>query len=287
MNNLTFQLDNKAKTLAGDYLRTEAELLCVLMEMRRRRIFLELNCSGIFEYCERILKLSKAQSYYFKSVAETAEKVPELKQAVTQGELSLSQARRIAPILTAENQKQWIEKAKTLPQTALEKEVAAVNPSAHPKEKIKPVAKKLSELKVPIDDETESNLLALKDILSQKLGRNATLCDVIAFAAKVTREKFDPIEKAKRAKQISSGNEVSPGAGGTIVAAVKHEVVRRDDNQCTYVGSDGKRCNQRKWLHYHHRTPVAKGGTSTVDNLQILCSMHHAAHHDGRITLNA
>ncbi|MBI4404498.1 MAG: HNH endonuclease [Deltaproteobacteria bacterium] len=287
MNNLTLQLDNKAKALAADYLRTEAALLCVLMEMRRNRVFPELNCSGIFEYCERVLKLSKAQSYYFKSVADTSEKVPQLKQAVTQGDLSLSQARRIAPILTPENQQHWIEKAKTLPQAALEKEVAAVNPNAHPKEKIKPVAEKLSELKVPIDDETESNLLALKDILSQKLGRNATLSDVIAFVAKVTREKFDPTEKAKRAKTISSGNKQPPKVAGTIRAAVRHEIIKRNGNQCAYVGSDGRRCSQRQWLHYHHRTPVAKGGASTVDNLQILCSMHHAAHHDGRITLNA
>ncbi|MBI4402507.1 MAG: HNH endonuclease, partial [Deltaproteobacteria bacterium] len=218
-------------------------------------------------------------------VAEASEKVPELKAAVTQGQLSLSQARRIVPVLTAENHQHWIEQAKNLSQTSLEKEVAAANPNARPKEKIKPVAIQLSELKVPIDDETEKNLLALKDILSQKFGRPASLADVVSFAAKTTREKFDPMEKAKRAKPVSSGNTVEQGRH-PIAAAIKHEVIRRDGNQCTYVGSDGVRCNQRRWLHLHHIKEVAKGGTNTADNLRLACFQHHQAHHDNRIALN-
>jgi hypothetical protein len=252
------------------------------MEMRRGRVFAELNYSGIFDYCERALKLSRAQAFYFKTVAEKSEEVPEIKAAVVQGELTLSQARRIAPVVTKENHKQWIEKAKSLPQKELEREVTAVNPKAHVQEKIRPVAKDVSELKVPVDLKTEENLTALKEILSQKLGKPATLAEVIAWAADVTRTKFDPVKRAERARLISSGNEAFPKPGRQrVTAAVKHPVVRRDGMQCTYVSMDRRRCEQKRWLHFHHKVEVKHGGLNTVDNLHTLCRAHHKLVHSG------
>ena len=285
MNKETLVLDQKAKALSKDYLRSEAALLAHLMEMRRKRVFVELNCSGIFDYCHNVLKLSRAQSYYFKNVAETSEKVPELKTAVTTGELSLSQARRITPVITPQNHAHWINEAKKLPQAELEKKVTEVNPSARPREKIKPIAKDLSHLNVTINNDTEMDLLALKEIVSQKLGRNAALSDVVAFAARETRKKYDPEQKAKRAqnsKSVSSGN--SPvKSSHDIAQSVKHEVVKREGFQCSQRGPDGKRCQAKRWLHFHHLKSVASGGKNTADNLTLLCSAHHRALHNGRI----
>ena len=225
------------------------------------------------------LLFSRAQAYYFKTVAEKSEEVPEIKQAVAQGELTLSEARRIVPVLTKENHKEWIEKAKNLPQKELEREVTAANPKAHPvKERIRPVAKEVSELKVPVDPKTEENLTALKDILSQKLGKPATLAEVVAWAAEVARDKFDPVRKAKRSRAISSRkSEPTPSPGRhPVKAAVNHSVVLRDTMRCTYVSSaDGRRCEQKRWLHRHHEVEVSKGGLNTADNLRMLCRAHH------------
>jgi hypothetical protein len=277
MNNVAQEFDEKAKGLAVDYLRTEGLLLTVLVEMRRRRLFAVLNYSGIFDYCERRLNLSRAQAFYFKTVAEKSEEVPEIKQAVVQGELTLSQARRIAPVITKENHEEWIGKAKSLPQKELEREVTAVNPKAHVQEKIRPVAKEISELKVPVDAATEDNLAALKDILSQKLGKPATLAQVVAWAAQVTRAKFDPVKKAERSKSISSRKSAVPPKPGrhAIRASVRHPVMLRDQARCVFVGRDGRRCEQKRWLQLHHVTPVSQGGLNTVDNLRLLCRAHH------------
>jgi hypothetical protein len=290
-------LDEKAKTLAKEYLRTEAELLLVLMDMKRKRAFAELNYAGIFDYCERALKLSRAQAFYFKTVADKSEEVPEIKSAVIQGELTLSQARRIAPVVTKENHEEWIEKAKVLPQKELEREVTAINPKAHVQEKIRPVAKELSELKVPVDRETEENLEMLREILSQKRGKAATLAEVVAWAAETTREKFDPVMKAKRSRRISSGNAGNSKVEGqtdlpkdhsvppehqtvqagrqAIPASVKHPVALRDGMQCAHVSSDGRRCEQKRWLQLHHQVAVKNGGLNTIQNLQTLCQAHH------------
>lgn len=275
----TQELDNQARKLGANYLQTEGELLVVLMEMKRQGAFSELGFTGIFEYCERALKFSRAQCFYFKSVAEKSEVIPEIKDAILQGELTLSQARRIVPVVNQENSKHWIDQAKNLSQVELEKMISEHNPNAHPvKERIKPVAKDTSELRISVDKETEENLKALQDILSQKLSRAASLTETMAWMSRVCREKFDPIEKAKRAISSRKQNEPKPGRR-PIPQDVKHEVVTRDKNQCTYVSREGRRCSQKRWLHFHHEKEVRMGGLNTASNLKLLCSTHHRMLH--------
>ena len=283
-------LDERAKQLAQHLLQTESQVLSTLMEMSRAKAFAELNYSGVYCYCLRRLGFSKEQSYYFKKVAEVSITVPELKAAITQGELSISTARRIAPILNRSNQAEWIGKAKVMKQAELEKAVTEVNPQAHPKERIKPVAKNVSELRVAIDDETDANLTALKDLLSQKLRRAATLADVIAWAVKETREKFDPERKALRARKLSSGNSgkarhvsVTTNASTNGKPAPKplpkRAPIPAAIRQCTFLSTDNRRCEQRRWLDLHHRTPVAHGGGNYAHNLAFLCAQHHRTVH--------
>ncbi len=115
------QYDSRAKALTKEYLRTEGELLSILIEMKTTGAILALGYSGVYDYCHRGLSLSEAQAYYFKSVSEASIRAPKLKEAVTSGELSLSLARRIAPVITQENQTHWIDLAKNLPQKRVRK----------------------------------------------------------------------------------------------------------------------------------------------------------------------
>jgi 5-methylcytosine-specific restriction endonuclease McrA len=61
----------------------------------------------------------------------------------------------------------------------------------------------------------------------------------------------------------------------TIPRVVRREVAERDQYCCAYVGLDGRRCSERKNLEYHHVRPFARGGTSTVDGLMLLCRAHN------------
>lgn len=284
METKAYLLDAKAKRLAKTLLDTEGEILTTLMEMSRTRAFIELDYTGVFDYCLRALSFSEQQAFYFKKVAEVSVVVPELKEAIVQGELTLSRARRIAPVLTPGNQAEWIEKAKTLKQRDLEKAVTEVNPQAHPIERIRPVAKNVAELRVAIDDETDQDLAVLKDLLSQKLKRPATLKEVIAWATKETREKHDPERKALRAQKFPRGKNLqngvtspatmakstpedlsprqeklttqnkaertSPPRRRPIPAGIRHEVVRSQGHRCSYIGRDKERCTQRSWLDF-------------------------------------
>jgi len=296
MKNIAHYLEAEAIELGGDYLRTEGELLEVLMQMRRRGVFAELNYSGIFDFCVKKLRFSRAQAFYFKSVAEKALEVPQIKEAIQEGVLTLSQARRIVTVITKENHQDWIQKAVELGQTELERAVSAENPQSHVRDSIQPVSESLSKLTVGIKKEAEEDLDALREILSQKNGKAASREDVIEWALKVTRQKFDPMMKAQRAAARASAATASASKPvqaakvslgnpqrKPIPSAVKHSVVLRDKGQCTHTSKDGRRCEQKRWLDSHHKVEVAKGGQNSVSNLQILCKRHHQIRHSSPV----
>ena len=287
MNMTAMELDIKAKALARDYLITESKLLELLIKMKRQKTFLELNYTGIFDYCERALKLSRAQSYYFKSVAEKSEEVPEIRDAISLGNLTLSQARRIVPVITPENKDLWLSKAQTLSQKELERQVTQVNPMSRVIEKLKPVAPSLSELKLGVSSETEAQLKRLQEIYSQKKQRFVTLAEVIALMTQDTLERIAPekkLERVRKPKTVSSRKHSIPNRPiqrrSPVPQRIKLQKLNEAQNQCTYTSSDGRRCEQRLWLELHHKRPVSQGGGNEKENLKCLCSSHHRTLHE-------
>lgn len=60
-----------------------------------------------------------------------------------------------------------------------------------------------------------------------------------------------------------------------IPAAVQRAVWARDRGRCAFVGRSGHRCGERAFLEFHHITPFAVGGGTTVANLRLLCRAHN------------
>ncbi len=61
-----------------------------------------------------------------------------------------------------------------------------------------------------------------------------------------------------------------------VPAAVRRAVWLRDGGRCAFVGEGGRRCRETAWLELHHRTPHARGGTDTAENLSLRCRSHNA-----------
>jgi hypothetical protein len=60
-----------------------------------------------------------------------------------------------------------------------------------------------------------------------------------------------------------------------IPRAVRDRVHVRDGGRCTFIGTDGKRCNSYWNLEIDHIVPFAKGGDNSLDNLRLLCAEHN------------
>ncbi len=73
-------------------------------------------------------------------------------------------------------------------------------------------------------------------------------------------EVFEKLMKRRSQKRASRRIRVRSSSTRYIPKAVKQEVFARDKGQCSFVSKDGVRCCERKYLHFDHIHPYAKGG---------------------------
>ena len=84
----------------------------------------------------------------------------------------------------------------------------------------------------------------------------------------LTKKKFGATERPRRSRGQSE-------ASRNIPAEVKRGVSARDRRRCAFVALDGRRCDERRFLEYHHVIPHAVGGKPTLDNIQLRCRAHN------------
>ncbi len=148
------------------------------------------------------------------------------------GEISLSKARRIAPVLTQENCEEWIGKASELKQRDLEKEVAIVNPKTKIKEGMKPIGPRLVQVTMALTPEAEAILKRIQELESQRTKSPAQWNEVILAMGQEYLERKDPLLKAKRVSSRKQKAAPIPKPGRhPISAQVRHQVNLRDRNQ--------------------------------------------------------
>ncbi len=283
-------LHEKAISRAKTFHRAEADLLDILQELDAQKTFLYYRCTSLYEYCLKYLKLSEGNTASFIRVARKSKEVPKLKEAIRKQEITVSKAHRIASVMTRENCDHWLNLAKTLPKSQLEKEVAKICPQSATPEKVKYVSEERIQLSMGVSEECMQKFRRVQDLVSQKSRKHASLENSLEELIEFYLQRNDPIEKAIR--NVNSENTTSqknekpksqpcPGHSNSrhpLSAQTKHQVNLRDQGQCTHV-QEGERCENRRWLETHHQIPVSLGGSDGIDNLTTLCSAHHRMQH--------
>lgn len=95
-----------------------------------------------------------------------------------------------------------------------------------------------------------------------------------------------PIESVKRLccdshavviTEDSRGEPLSIGRKSRIIPkAIARAVRARDNNCCTFPG-----CHNQRFLNCHHVEHWSNGGETSLNNLMLLCTKHHALVHEG------
>ena len=55
----------------------------------------------------------------------------------------------------------------------------------------------------------------------------------------------------------------------------------RDLGRCAFIGPSGHRCNERRFVEFHHVDPYALGGEATVEKIELRCRRHND--YEGRL----
>ena len=150
-----------------------------------------------------------------------------------------------------------------------------------------PLAPDRYKLQLTISGDTLERLRLAKDMLAHAIpsGDDAAVVDraLTALLAELAKKKFgDPRRPATGEASVPhlSAPARKP-APRTPPAAVKRAVWVRDLGRCAFVGTGGHRCNERRFVEFHHVDPYALGGEASVDGIQLRCRRHND--YEGRL----
>jgi 5-methylcytosine-specific restriction endonuclease McrA len=85
----------------------------------------------------------------------------------------------------------------------------------------------------------------------------------------------EKLEQRKYARCVRTRPRRSHANGRYVPAEIRRTVSQRDGGQCTFVSERGKRCEARDRLEFDHIDPVARGGQTTADRMQLRCRAHN------------
>jgi 5-methylcytosine-specific restriction endonuclease McrA len=106
----------------------------------------------------------------------------------------------------------------------------------------------------------------------QLIGSSANRPWVVSYLLELVRIYAQARESSERitfdmvtqALKTMESDEQANQRREAIPSEVKREVWRRDEGKCA-------KCGSRENLEYDHIIPVAKGGSNTVRNIELLC----------------
>lgn len=324
--NLFQAIHDNALRCARQYQRAEGALIDALQKVDSKRVYSRMGYASLFDYSKSALHLSESTAYAFIRVARKCVEIPRMKEAINEGKLTVSHAKRIAAVVTPSTQLFWISKASELSQRELDKEIAKELPAKAIPERFEPKSSGRLKLEVGISEELEKQIRRVQDILSQKRKHAITIEEALGVLCQDYLKRNDPLELAKRlvlkpvVEKIDTsmaeagaganagteaeaerttrlGARVDTGAGARSDASadagasvpntarsvgrnIQHQVRLNTGAKCTAVLPSGKVCGATRWLDFHHLIQRSQGGQHRVENLTMLCSSHHRAHHD-------
>lgn len=278
----------RAMNAAANYKRCEIELLEAIFQVEARQVYFQMEIKNLHQYCVEMLDLSLHAAYNFIDVMRKSAEVPAMLEAVRNGHVTVSKARKICSVINVKNAKEWLELARYRSSRIVEKAVAMANPRAAVPESMKYVSGDVLELKFAVSEEWSELLNDIKDLMSQKSKRAVSTEEALFQLMSDYKRKHDPVEKASRAEvransKLAAGSKVDlqtqTPRSRYIPATVRHELARRDDAKCSFVDRHGKRCGSKRWVQIHHKQHFADGGSHSSENLETLCWPHHVMKH--------
>lgn len=160
---------------------------------------------------------------------------------------------------------------------------AAAPPAAAPERSrpavVAPLSAETYRVQYTASRAQRDKLRQAQDLLRHQIP-NGDLAEIVDRAlslliADVKKRRFAVGRKPRSKAAAVEG----PARSRTVPDAIKRAVYERDGGQCTYVGLDGRRCEERGWLEIDHRDGFARTWEHRVEGSRLLCRAHngHAA----------
>ena len=249
----------ETKRLVNTEREVTTQVLHHLIEIDRRKLYCELKCTSLFDYCVKELGYSEASAQRRIVAARMLAKIPTIERKIESGHLTLSNISLVNQFIkNPEQQAEVLKEVEGLTRKECEKKLFEITGKEElPGDRKKRVSKDKVQVAIVLTDETMKQIEKLKGLL----GKDLSMDDLVLFMA---TEAIKAVEKTKFKQTEKPRKSLSPAKVGRIISAsVKRETYKRDQ-KCTNCGSTHR-------LNFDHRHPYALGGLSSIENIRILC----------------
>jgi hypothetical protein len=235
-----------------------ARLLVHLGEIDARALYRDQAYGSMFDYAVNGLHLSESEAFVRIGAARLGRKFPIVLQMLARGELHLSAIKLLAPVLTTTTRESVLELPMFMPQGHSDRS-AGTNDSHN-------------ATGTSANDSHDS--IGISAIAQRKKQH---------FAATERPRSPTPVRTEDGARDAPTAKHERPSSTARpqetrsrhIPHAVRRQVLARDGEQCSYVSSDGRRCQQRERCsfiidcHTHAGVPRRQ----TIFNCSVRCTM--------------
>jgi hypothetical protein len=143
---------------------------------------------------------------------------------------------------------------------------------AAPRAVVRPLAPERYEIRFTASAAMREKLRVAQDLLGHAIpsGDLAQVFDraLTLLVADLSKRKFADTGRPRQSRGQSDESRNVP-------AEVKRLVDKRDNRRCAFVAPNGRRCDERRFLEFHHVVPYAAGGLPTTENIQLRCRAHN------------
>jgi hypothetical protein len=307
------ELIAQVKALAQREREATAALVAHLAVMLERRLYLGQGFSSMHTYCRRVLHMSEYAAYARVEAARAALKYPLILERLAEGSVNLTTVGLLIPELTPGNHRRLLDGARYKSKREVQELIACLRPqppvpsivrklptaatqsaqstapsanmpgqsvpftlstSVRPPARpvVVPLAPDRYKVQFTASAEGYANLKMAQDFLRHQIpnGDEGKIIE-LALARLVKDLKKEKLGAADRPR---ASRGTAPDSRD-IPAAVRREVWARDGGQCAFVGQNGRRCEEKGFLEFHHVQPYAAKGKATVDNIELRCAAHN------------
>ena len=255
-----------------------AALIAHLVELERRNLHLALGFRSLYGYCREILHFSEAEAYQRMQAAHVARAFPVVVPMLAAGLLHLAAVRLLAPFLQDEDHLALlggaIHKSKRDVEALLARWFpdADIEASMRRLDSVSPLGPDRYEFRFTGDEETAALFREAQELLSHSIPSGAMAAifkrglELVVAAA--NRRRHAATDRPGRPQPLAPDSRAIP-------AEVQRVVWARDGGRCAFVGRTGRRCEERRFLHYHHVKPWIVGGEPSAENIALRCSAHN------------
>ena len=301
------RLVSQVASLCLEGRRLVARVIVHLIEIEDRGLDKRSACSSMWAFCTERLNMSEGEASRRLNAAKLVRRFPSVLGRLERGDVHLSALRKLGPYLDEENVDAILDEARGKNRTRLDEMIARRFPrpnaptveipflptvmtataDAPPTRPAPPALPQARRARVePLSAggvlvQMTMSAAGFADLTRAKklLGHSIPDGDTVKIMERALRTLVEKLEKERRAKTSRPQATARPSKRGHIPAATRRAVFARADEQCTYVDSEGRRCESRMRLELDHIQPRALGGGDDASNLRARCRAHnlHAA----------